>query len=155
MSCSRPRAMVCRRSRCGPELLDEQADRGQATGMVVILVPTLVLAAGLVVDGGSALAAHVRVTHTADEAARAGAQQLDLAVYRSTGKVVLAPAAAHAAALEYLRGAGVTGQAAVAGNQVRVHATAHVATRLLGLAGISTLTVRASGTARPARDPGT
>lgn len=126
--------------------------------MVVILVPTLVLAAGLVVDGGSALAAHVRATHTADAAARAGAQQLDLAVYRRTGHLVLAPTAARHAAEEFLQGAGVTGRVTIAGDQVHVTATARVPTRLLGLAGIGALTVHASGTAQPVRGlngPGT
>ncbi|MBL1102900.1 pilus assembly protein TadG-related protein, partial [Streptomyces coffeae] len=67
--------------------LREQAatnqDRGQVTAFVVGIVAALWLFAGIVVDGGLALAGKARALDVAQEAARTGAQQLDVGRLRS------------------------------------------------------------------------
>ncbi|MFI7536695.1 hypothetical protein [Streptosporangium sp. NPDC049376] len=51
------------------------------------IIGALILLAGIVVDGGLALGARVRAINEAQEAARSGAQQLDLAAYRRDGRI--------------------------------------------------------------------
>lgn len=124
---------------------------GQATVFVVVLVPLLLLCAGLVLDGGTALAANVRLYGDADAAARVGAQRLDLAAYRRTGRLRLDGPPAIAAARQMLRARGDTGQVTVAGNRITVTATTSARTELLRLAGLTHVTVHAIGAARPVR----
>ena len=124
---------------------------GQATVFVVVMIPALLVFAGLVLDGGTALAATIRLYGDADAAARAGAQQLDLATYRTSGRLRLDPPRAASAARRLLATAGDTGHVAVNGDQVTVTAATIVPTRLLSLAGLTHLTVHATGSAHPVR----
>ncbi|GAB3863132.1 hypothetical protein GCM10028801_30030 [Nocardioides maradonensis] len=55
-----------------------RAQRGSITPFVVIIAFAVLLLAGLVVDGGAQMNAHGRAIAYAQEAARAGAQGLDL-----------------------------------------------------------------------------
>nr|WP_300015865.1 hypothetical protein [Pseudonocardia sp.] len=108
---------------------------------------TAILAlAGLALDGGLALAAKVRAVGQAESAARAGAQAVDLDTYRATGRLVLVPDLAVAAARSQLDAAGAEGEVAVRDGGVVVRVSATHVPRLLGLAGITELTV--SGDAR-------
>jgi hypothetical protein len=124
-------------------------ESGRVTAFVVILSAACLLCAGLVLDGGLALAAKVRAIGQAEEAARAGAQQLDLGVYRDTSAVTLQPAAAIAAARRYLASVGASGTATITGNTVNVVVTADQPTQLLGMIGISEITVAGAGHAEP------
>ncbi|GAA4884483.1 hypothetical protein H7X46_23590 [Pseudonocardia sp. C8] len=124
-------------------------ERGRVTAFVVIITTGCLLFAGLVLDGGFALAAKSRAIGQAQEAARAGAQELDLAAYRSGGAARLNPAAARAAAQHYLNSVGATGTVTADSNLVRVQVEGHQATQLLGLVGISDLTVSGDGQAHP------
>ena len=81
-------------------------DRGQVTAFVVVMVTALVLCAGLVIDGGLALSAKVQALDEAQSASRAGAEEINLAVYRATGTIVLDPSQATAAAEQYLASTG-------------------------------------------------
>ncbi|HEY8982810.1 MAG TPA: pilus assembly protein TadG-related protein [Streptomyces sp.] len=126
-------------------------DHGQVTAFIVILTAAIVMFAGLLVDGGLVLAAKVRAIGEAQEAARAGAQALDLTAYRATGTVRLIPAEAHALARNYLAATDDTGTVAVTGDTVTVTVTARQEPQLLGLLGLGTLTVTATGSAHPAR----
>jgi Flp pilus assembly protein TadG len=126
-------------------------DRGQVTPFVVILAVAIVMFAGLVVDGGLALAAKVRAIGEAQEAARAGAQALDLAAYRNSGTVRLVPDQARMLAHTYLASTRGTGTVTVIGDTVTVTVTAHQNTQLLGLLGFDSLTVTGTGSAHPAR----
>src|SRR5437870_10754247 len=85
-------------------------ESGQVTPFVVVFVAALLLMAGLVIDGGLALAAKVRAIDEAQAAARAGAQSLDLRAYRTRNTVVLDPVRAAAAARAYLAATGDSGQ---------------------------------------------
>src|SRR3546814_6287344 len=78
-------------------------ERGSVTAFVVIMTSALLAMAGLVIDGGYALAAHRRAFNEAEAAARAGAQAVDLDTLRATGDVVLDAEEAERRALEYLR----------------------------------------------------
>jgi Flp pilus assembly protein TadG len=121
---------------------------GSVTLWLLVMVVPLFAAVGLVVDGGSAMAAKATAISDAYGAARAGAQQLDLATYASTGDVVLDPAAARAAAESYLSAAGAPdAQVDVAGDQVRVSVSLASPTHLLDLVGLSTMTVSGRGSA--------
>ena len=126
-------------------------EQGRVTAFVITLVTAFLLFAGLVLDGGLALAAKIRALGEAQEAARAGAQEIDLAAYRADGAVRLAPQEASAAAHTYLTTAGHTGTVAVVGNKVNVTVTISQPTQLLGLVGVGSITVTATGHAEPQR----
>jgi len=66
------------------------------------------------------LAAHQQAINESFEAARAGAQALDVGALRSSGTVSVDPAAADQAAQGYLSVLGHTGTVAVSGDQVTV-----------------------------------
>ena len=126
--------------------LGEQ-EAGMVTAFVVIFTLALLLMAGLVLDGGLALAARVRAIDDAQAAARAGAQAIDIPTYRATGQITLDPIQATADAQHYLAAAGNTGTVTVDGNQVTVTVTITQPTQLLDLAGISHFTETGNGTA--------
>jgi hypothetical protein len=130
-------------------LRDDQ--EGRVTAFVVVIVTAILLFAGLVLDGGLALAAKVRAGGEAQEAARAGAQEIDLAAYRNGGTLRLVPQQASAAARSYLAAAGHTGTVSIAGNTITVTVTVSQPTQLLGLIGIGSITVTATGQAQPQR----
>ena len=123
-------------------------ERGQVSAFVVAVVLALFVMGGLVIDGGYALAARRRAIDEANEAARAGAQAVDLAQYRATGVLTLEPAAAVAAAQAYLHATGHVGTVAVAGDRVQVQVSITQPTALLQIVGIGGLTVEGRGAAR-------
>ncbi|WP_347177108.1 pilus assembly protein TadG-related protein [Parafrankia sp. EAN1pec] len=120
------------------------------TAFVVVLFGAFVMFGGLIVDAGGALADKTTAMGLAQEAARAGAQQLDLTAFRDSGTVRLLPEPAISAAQSYLTQAGATGTATVVDNTVTVTVTAVHDTLLLGVVGLDTLTVTATGSAHPA-----
>ncbi|MFF4501613.1 pilus assembly protein TadG-related protein [Streptomyces sp. NPDC001401] len=126
-------------------------DRGQVTAFVVGVFAALWLFAGIVVDGGLALAGKTQALDVAQEAARTGAQQLDIGQLRRGGDVRLVRDQAAAAARAYVASTGDTGSASVKGDGVTVRVTHHQRTQILQLIGLRTLTVHASGTAHAER----
>lgn len=126
-------------------------DRGQVTAFVIGIFLGLWLFAGIVVDGGLALAAKARLLDNAQEAARAGAQSLDLAAFRDTGSIRLNREEAEAAARAYLAATGDQADVHVQDDRVTVHVTHQVRTQILQLAGLRHLTVSSTATARPER----
>lgn len=126
-------------------------DTGRVTAFVVVLTTAILAVAGLTLDGGRALAAKVEAIGRAESAARAGADAIDLTTYRTTGRLVLVPDRAAAAAQTYLAAIGATGQVVVDGNQVTVTVTATTPIQLLGLVGVTALTVHATSSAHPRR----
>lgn len=118
-------------------------DRGSAIAAYMIVMAVVLFAfAGLVLDGGAALTARGQAADAAQQAARAGADSLDVGSLRS-GALRADPAAAVAAAQAVLSVAGVDGQVDVTGSQVTV--TTHVTrpTAILSMVGIG----KVSGTA--------
>lgn len=66
-----------------------RGERGTATVFVLGLIVVLFGFAGLVIDGGNALNARARMADVAEQAARAGAGQLDLNALRGNGAVTI------------------------------------------------------------------
>lgn len=128
-----------------------RADDGRVTAFVVVLTTGILALAGLTLDGGLALAAKVAANGQAQAAARAGAQAIDLTAYRNTGALQLVPAQAVADAQSYLADVGASGTVTVSGDTVTVTVTATEHTQLLGMVGISCLTVHGQGSAHPQR----
>lgn len=124
-------------------------DNGRVTAFVALITAACLLFAGLVLDGGLALATKIQAIGQAEEAARAGAQELDLAAYRDTGTLRLQPAAAISAAQSYLNSVDANATVTVTGNSVNVSVTAREKTELLGLIGIHDITVSGDGHAQP------
>jgi Flp pilus assembly protein TadG len=89
-------------------------DRGSAALFVAIFAPAMLFLAGLVIDGGAAIEARQRASDIAEQAARAGAGQCDVAVLRSRGVCrITSQAAAQDAAAPFLADNGVTGSSVV------------------------------------------
>ena len=126
---------------------------GMVTAFVVIFTLALLAMAGLVLDGGLALAAKVHAIDDAQAAARAGAQAIDIPLYRSTGTITLDPAQAVADAQGFLAAAGEHGSASVAGETVTVNVTITQPTQILSIVGVDQLTVSGTGSATAQQGP--
>ncbi|MBN9618719.1 MAG: hypothetical protein J0H43_03170, partial [Actinobacteria bacterium] len=99
------------------ELLRAQRDRGSLMLILIPLMSAMMLFAGLVLDGGAALAAREQAANVAREAARAGADALTPTSLRTgdPGQLALDPASAIEAAQSVLADAGLTGTVTVSG----------------------------------------
>jgi Flp pilus assembly protein TadG len=127
----------------------EDDDRGAVTLFVAVFTVTLLVAIGLVVDGGGKVRALQRADEAAREAARAGSQMLDVpSAVRGDGARV-APGAAARAARAYLTAAGVEGTVTVEGNAVRVSTSITYEPVFLAFAGVGPMTVTGTAVARP------
>lgn len=122
-------------------------EEGTVTAFVVVFTFALLLLAGLVIDGGLTLSAKVQAIDEAQAAARAGAQAIDIPLFRSTGDVVLDPAEATQAAESYLTHTGHTGTVRVNGDDVTVTVSITQPMQILSIAGLGSLTVTGSGSA--------
>ena len=125
--------------------------RGQVTAYVVTIAVAAFAFGGLVLDGGLALAAKVRALGQAQEAARAGAQEIDVAAYRADGTLRLLPSRATAAAQNHLAASRHTGSVSVTDNTVTVTVTIHQRSQLLSLFAVDKITVTGRGEAQPQR----
>jgi hypothetical protein len=141
------------RPRIQRRLSDE--DSGRVTAFTVVIATTVLLFAGLVLDGGLALAAKVRAIGQTQEAARAGAQAIDLTAYRTDGTLRLDPDRAATLVRAYLSGSHAAGTAnvTVGGDTVTVTISTAQPTRLLGLVGVGSIHLTATGSAHPDRGP--
>jgi hypothetical protein len=126
-------------------------DDGQVTAFVVVMALALVLVIGLVLDGGLTLAARERALDEAQEAARAGAQAVNLTAYRQDGTLVLTPAQAAADADAYLASIGADGTATATTDSVTVTVTIVQPMQILSAAGLHAVTVHATASAVPVR----
>lgn len=122
-------------------------ERGSLTLFAVVLSLALLAMAGLVIDGGSKLTAQRRANNLAEQAARAGAQALDIASVRGDAPA-LDPGAARMAAAGYLAAAGHHGRVTVDTDTVVVTVSDRQPTAVLGLLGIHHLDVTGRGQAR-------
>lgn len=120
-----------------PRKRDERGS-GSLTIGFLLLVPVLLFAAGLIVDGGRKTAADSHAQIAASEAARVGANAA--AVDQLAGRPPNV-AAAKAAAQSYLSAAGVTGSVTVtSGGSLVVNTTQTRPTVFLSLIGIGHVT---------------
>jgi len=129
-------------------------ESGTATAFVIGFAIVLLACAGLVIDGGTALNARMKLADDVEQAARTGAQQIDLPYLRANDAVRLEPVGAEAAAERYLASLGYssydaqvvpdgTGQL----SSVRVVAQDTVPVTMLALIGVPPFDIRASATA--------
>lgn len=124
-------------------------DQGSITLLVIVFFFALMVAAGLVVDGGAKLRAAREASAVAEEAARAGAGRVDRSrAYSQGGRFVVDRSAAVAAARTYLATSGNGGSVGVVdGQKIRVTVTIRKSTTLLPLIGIREVHVTKSATA--------
>lgn len=118
-------------------------EQGAVTPFVVILTIALLVVAGLVIDGGYALAAKREALNEAEQAARVGADALDTGALRS-GQTIVDQGLAIAAATNYLSSVGASGTVNVAGGEVTVTVTTHQNTAILSVVGITSIPVSAT-----------
>ncbi|MEI7546453.1 MAG: pilus assembly protein TadG-related protein [Actinomycetota bacterium] len=119
-------------------------DAGAITVVAMFLLIISLLGAGLVVDGGRAMAARRHAYNTAEAAARAG-------VATATPMSGFSPTRARAAALDYALRSGVAARdvaVVVTADRVSVTITERRRSVFLILGGWKTVAVRATGTAR-------
>lgn len=132
-------------------LFELEGERGQVTAFVTIFTVALIMVIGLVLDGGFILAAKRQAINEAEQAARAGAQAVDIDELRGSGDHVLQPEAAVAAAQNYLRRTGHTGEVTVDGASVSVTVSIDRPLLILGAGGLADVTVTGTGTASAVR----
>ncbi len=124
-------------------------ERGTLTLFTAIVALGLLISIGFIVDAGNKLQAGQQAQAVAEEAARAGAGQIDRsAAYAHGGPFTIDPVTAAAAASAYLREAGVPGTVEVTGpEQITVTVTVQRKAVFLTLIGISTLHATATASA--------
>jgi Flp pilus assembly protein TadG len=95
-------------------------ERGVVSTFLAVIALAMLMAAGLAIDGGRKVNALLEASHLADNAARAGAQAVDLDTLRTTGDLRLLPDQATARVDQYLASIGRTGNVTVVGDTVTV-----------------------------------
>ncbi len=98
-------------------------DDGVAAVWILLTVPVVAVAVGFVLDTSTAVYGWNTAHDQAASAARAGAQQINLDLYRRTGTIELDPAAATQAAQAYLSTLGAAGTATATTTTVTVQVT--------------------------------
>lgn len=128
-------------------------DAGAATIWMISATVIVLAVAGLVFDGGTLLAAKRDAINNAEEAARAGAQGLDIdGVLAGQGPVRLDPAAACARSDAFLAANHLIGRSSCDTTTVTVTVTRNQPMSFLGAFGIGARTV--TGTARASAHQG-
>ena len=129
-------------------------ENGMTTVMTVLLALALLAGAGLVLDGGRALADRRDLATQAEQAARVAADALDRGSLRDGGEPRVDENAARTAAHEYLRGSGTPSQAAIRidGGTVTVELEGVSAPAILSAVGVDQIPIAATGTARSIDD---
>jgi len=125
------------------------AEQGSVALYLAVFMTALMVMAGLVVDGGAALAARGRAEDLAQQAARAGADALAPVSLRTANPDGLAidPVAAERAARAVLDAGGASGAVTIAGLDVTVTARVPRHAAVLSAVGITDLSGEATATA--------
>lgn len=126
------------------------SDRGSVSALVAVVATGLVMVAGLAYDGGQIVTAQATARDLAANAARAGAQEVDLDELRATGTAALDVDAATEAAENYLAATGHRGTVTVEGSSITV--SVHVVQPMLVLP-LPDRTVTATDTATAQTGP--
>lgn len=140
-----PSPQASSRQRPAPRLLQRgaSADRGSISIYAAIVLVGLLVIIGISVDGGGKMRATERADSLAQEAARAGGQELNAGDAIAGDKIAVDPAAARAAALDYLRQAGARGTVTVSddGKTLTVTVDGQYRTRFLSVIGVTGMSV--------------
>lgn len=123
------------------------AERGSVTAFVVVMAAAFILGAGLVIDGGLALAGKTTAEDEAQQAARTAATALAQQPLRD-GQIVVNPGPALADAQAYIAATGDSGTVTLDGTLIHARVVHRQPTRILGLFGVGVITVAADATAR-------
>ncbi len=128
--------------------LRREADRGSISLYFAIITIAALAMAGLVLDGGAALATREKAADLATQAARAGANALAPTSLRGEpGELRADPAAARRAVDELLTAAGAHGKTTVSGDTVTVKVTVPKHTVILSAVGVDDISQTASASA--------
>jgi len=140
---------MTRRNPAAHRTQDPGRDTGAATVWMVFATLIVLAVAGLVFDGGALITAKQRAVNDAEEAARAGAQAIDVnSVLNSTGpQLDQAAAVAHAQA--FLAATGATGTVTADADSVTVTVTRTQPMTFLQTLGLGDRTLTGTATARP------
>lgn len=123
-------------------------ETGATTVFVMLMSVAMLVAAGLVIDGGYALAERRELTNAAEQAARVGADALDQGSLRDGGSPTVDPNRARAAASNYLSQTGSPAASiTINGGEVTVTITSSAKTSILSIAGINSIAVTGTGAA--------
>lgn len=96
-------------------------EQGAVSTFVAVIALAMLMAAGLAIDGGRKINTLREASDLADNAARAGAQAVDLDTLRTTGELRLHPHRAEQAAGDYLAAFDLTARAVtVSGDTIAV-----------------------------------
>ena len=128
-------------------------EQGGATIFVLSMSLVLMLCAGLVIDGGMGINARMRVADDAEQAARAGANAVNVDQLRSGGALAVDPGLARLYAQDFLSARGYPGtqfSITVDANTVAIEVRDTSETTLLKLIGINEYPVTARATATAA-----
>ena len=125
-------------------------DSGSITAFVVMLAMTFVACAGLAVDGGRMVAAKVQLADEAENAARAGTQEITAL---RTGDPKVNPENAISAVQDFMNRHHIRGQVIATSIEVTVTTSRVVPMTLLGLFGVGSRLISAQRSARPVTSP--
>ena len=123
---------------------------GSISGFVIVLSMTFVACAGLAFDGGRMIAARAQATDAAENAARAGAQQI---TSLRSGSPSIDKNSAITSAYQFLESIEIMGVATADENSVTVTTYIRVPMTLLGLFGVRDKSVSAVRSAQPFTGP--
>lgn len=126
-----------------------RGDAGAATLWMVFAVAIVFAVAGLVFDGGNLISTKREAVNDAEEAARAGAQAIDVSTVLAAGGTQLDPATATARAQQFLATNGWAGTVTADAQSVTVTVTLHRSMTFLQTFGLGDRTVTGTATARP------
>lgn len=128
-----------------------RGEGGAVAPLVAVMLLGLLAMTALVIDGGLLFAERRDLQGLADGSARAGAMAIDEDLLRQTGTVRLDPAAAQAAAEQYLESVGVEGAIEIDANMLSVTVDLEETrpTLMMSLLGVRTVDVAAHAVARP------
>ncbi len=119
--------------------------------LLVIAVFGLLIAVGLVVDGGQKLRSSQRADDAAGEAARAAVLSIEPGNTTRGERPKVNATAARKAAEAYLQRAGVSGSVTVGDGRVQVRTTSSFTPSFLSIIGLGAQTVTGQASARLAR----
>lgn len=126
----------------------EDRERGSIALYFAIVTIAALVMAGLVLDGGAALATRERAAGLATQAARAGADALTPASLRDQpGGLQANPVAAQQAVTRLLDAAGATGKATISGDVVTVKVTVPKHSVILSAVGVDDISQTATASA--------
>jgi Flp pilus assembly protein TadG len=127
-----------------------QTERGSITAFVAVLAITFIACAGLAVDGGRLVAARVQLADHAENAARAGVQEV---TSLRSGEPDIDVGRARSTAVAYLRSHGISGEVLVTTEIVTVTVRRVVPMSLLGLFGAGSRMISAERSAKAVTGP--